>query len=99
MIVQITSIEGVQNLTELQKLDLSFNDSFYNSKSLETLILSNNKLDLRNNSHILFNVLTNLKFLNLSSNCIELIQLDTFSNILKLQLKVVDLSMLKSAIK
>jgi hypothetical protein len=64
--------------------------SFKNLKSLENLILSNNKLDLVNNTDILFNALTNVKFINLSSNYIELIQLNTFSNLLKL--KVLDLS-------
>jgi hypothetical protein len=72
---------------EMNKID---DDSFYNLKSLETLILSKNKLYLADNTHGLFNSLTSLKFLNLSSNLIEIIRMDTFSNLLKLE--VVDLS-------
>jgi Leucine-rich repeat (LRR) protein len=57
---------------------------------METLIISNNKLDIRNNTEKLFNVLTNLKFLNLSSNSIEIVRKNTFLNLFKLRL--VDLS-------
>jgi hypothetical protein len=61
------------------------NDSFYKLKSLETLILFNNKLDFGNNTNVLFNSLTSIKLINLSTNYIELIQKNTFSNLLKLE--------------
>ena len=54
------------------------------------MIISNNKLDVCNNTETLFNALTNLKFLNLSSNFIEVIRKNTFSNLLKL--RIIDLS-------
>ena len=65
-------------------------DSFFNLKSLETLILSNNKLNLTNSSQALFNSLTNIKILNLGANLIEIIRMNSFQDLLKLE--VLDLS-------
>ena len=54
------------------------------------MILSNNNLNLANNSQVLFNSLTNIKLLNLRFNFIEFIRANTFSNLFKLE--VLDLS-------
>jgi Leucine-rich repeat (LRR) protein len=84
-------------LEKLEYLNLDSNNigliedgSFFNLKSLATLILSNNKLNLENSSQTLFNPLTNIKLLDLSFNLIEFIQTNTFSDLLKLE--VLDLS-------
>ena len=76
----------------LQSNNIHFIDdnSFFNLKSLETLILSDNKINIGNNTQDLFNSLTNIKLLNLSLNFIEFIRVNTFSNLLKLE--VLDLS-------
>ena len=84
-------------MEKLEYLNLDSNNisiiddnSFFNLKSLESLILSRIKLNLANNTQVLFNLLTNIKLLNLSFNLIEFIQVNTFSNLFKLE--VLDLS-------
>ena len=84
-------------LEKLQYLNLDSNNislieenSFFNLESLETLILSNNKLNLANYTQALFDSLTSIKLLDLSSNLIEFILKKTFSELLKLE--VLDLS-------
>jgi hypothetical protein len=84
-------------LEKLEYLNLDSNDigiiddeAFINQKSLETLIISNNKINLKNSTQALFYSLTSIKLLNLSFNFIEFIRMNTFSNLLKLE--VLDLS-------
>ena len=71
---------------ESNEISLIEDDSFFNLKSLETMILSDNNLNLANNTHVLFNSLTSIKNLNLSFNSIEFTRNDTFKNLLKLEL-------------
>ena len=87
----LMDLESLEYLNlDSNNISLIENKAFKNSIKLETLILSNNQLDMVNNSNELFNYLSSLKNLNLSSNKIEILQKDTFSELLKLE--VIDLS-------
>ena len=56
-----------------KSISLIGDHSFFNLRSLETLILSNKNINLENNTSVIFNALANIKLLNLSFNLIEFI--------------------------
>ena len=82
----------LNELNNLEYLNLENNqinfletNSFSNLKKLETLLLSSNRLTSSSFENIeTFSFMSNLKFLNLSSNLIEVISSYFFSNLLKL---------------
>ena len=67
--LDLTRVENSEYLNlDSNNISLIEDKAFKNLIKLETLILSNNQLDLVNNSKELFNYLSNLKHLNLINN-------------------------------